>query len=188
MPAIFLRTIMCMILALGFSVPSAFAIKHHYDPALLEDMYRNPENYILLGGGGTGLSFYLDKNSINVHEYNPPYYIIAFKKVSFYVYPSLNGTGEWLKGAEADIERYYYDFYNKKMYLERKYLSPVEKTEWEYIDLKAFNETSGSRSMFTGGEIAFYLAYNMNFYDPPYSHYMQEYLKRGYWINFRNED
>ena len=173
-----------MVLLLGFSTTSTYALKHNYDPTLLADMYRNPKNYIALGGAGTGLSLYMDKNSINVHEYNPPYYIIAFKKVSFYVHPSAENNGQWVEDAESSIERYYYDFDNKKMYWEHKYLYPVEKTEWEYIDPQKSDSTSGSRAMFAAGEIAFFLAYNMNFYGNPKSYFMQEYSKRGDWVNF----
>ena len=44
--------------------------------SLFNDL-RNDPNYIYLGHIGTGTGLFLDKTSINVHEYNPPYYTIA---------------------------------------------------------------------------------------------------------------
>ena len=35
-------------------------------------------NFVEVGGSGTNNSNYIDITSVNVHEYNPPYYIIAF--------------------------------------------------------------------------------------------------------------
>ena len=67
------------------------------------------------------------------------------------------------------------------MYFEHRYYDG--KIEWDLIDPKK-SGTSGARSMISAGEIIFYLAYNMSFYEKPESYYLQEFFKRGEWITF----
>jgi len=174
------KIILCCLFYFVIAYSSVFALKHNYDPALLADMQKNPKNYIALGGAGTGLSLYMERNSINVHKYDPPYYIIAFKQVSYNVYPTGKG---WAKGAESEIVRYSYDIKNKKMYRENIYYLQNKREKWEYINPQQLS-TSGGKSIFTGGEIAFYLAYNICFYNEPKSSYLQEFFKSGSWVDF----
>ena len=62
------------------------------------------------------------------------------------------------------------------MYLGRQNVDGI--LSWEYIDTKNANKNSALNSIIAGGEIAFYLAYNINFYkDGPLSWYAKSYFE-----------
>ena len=146
------------------------------DHNLFVDMYDNPTRYIAFGGVGTGVSVFIDRDSIDVQKYEPPIYIIAFRKIYFSVQPSGAAAG-------SRIERYMYNYDERKMYQEFLYRDGNYAPHWELIDPKR-DGTSGARSLIAAGEILFCLAYNMSFYDKPESYFLQEYFKRGTWITF----
>ena len=161
---------------------AAIGVKHNHN--LLVDMNKNPSKYIGLGGAGTGISVWMDKTSINVHMYSPPIYIIELKKIFYSVQPNMEKVGIMNVGAGSELERFKYDFNQKKMYREIKYNNG--KAAWEEISPKEYEGTSGGRSVIATGEIAFYLAYNMSFYERPMSTGLQYYLEHGHWATFEN--
>ena len=103
---------------------------------ILHDMYAAPSKYIRYGGASTGLSFLIDRTSVNVHKYAPPLYIIAARKITHY------NNGQHGEAIEADeIIRYSFDYSTRKMYIEERgdngntwrYISPAAQEEWRSI-------------------------------------------------------
>ena len=162
---------------------SAFVLGE-LDMNILEDMKKNPSNYIFFGGVGTGVSVYIDRRSLDVQQYSPPNYIISFKKIFYSVQPDLEKKlGNYKITTSYAIDRYKYNFNERKMYVEYLYRNGKLDTHWEYIE-PTKSGTSGQRSIVSGGEIIFYLAYNMSFYNEPISELLKEYLKTGQWKTF----
>ncbi|MBE5060755.1 hypothetical protein INF25_08160 [Megamonas funiformis] len=60
------------------------------------------------------------------------------------------------------------------MYLGRQNVDGI--LSWEYIDPQEVNLNSTLNSVVTGGELAFYLAYNMSFYDKPVTFLTKKYI------------
>lgn len=124
---------------------------------ILHDMYASPSKYIRYGGASTGLTFLIDKTSVNVHKYAPPQYIIAARKITHY------NNGQHGEAIEADeIIRYAYDYNTKKMYIEER--GNNGSNAWRYIT-PAASKSYHDDNLVSAGEILFYLAYNMSFYD-----------------------
>jgi len=129
--------------------------------AILADMYANPDKYIRYGGASIGLSFLIDKTSINVHKYNPPEYIISVREITHYN----SGRNDKYEQIEYDgYIRYRYDYAKKRMYKEVKDNNGILK--WELVDPSA-SKSYHDDNWVSLGEIMFYLAYNMSFYDKP---------------------
>lgn len=150
-----MKKLVCMfVLIIVMAVPStSFA-------SLFDDLKNNP-NYIYCGHTGSGFAIFLDKTSINVHEYNPPYYTIAFIRINWASTPPMySSTGEV---AKSSVHRYHYDYATRKIYTET-----ADKT-WSYVDPIEYSKTNGSRSLLAEAELVFYLAYNMSFFDEPSS-------------------
>ena len=103
------------------------------DPAILSDMYKNPAHYVHIGSDNFGLSFYLDKTTVNVHEYAPPNYIIAFKTAYYHLAesPGKKSAEEHAGYTNDGIQRYKYDYSNRKMYIEK--YDANENSYWEYL-------------------------------------------------------
>lgn len=148
------RLLCAFALIIVMSVPStSFA-------SLFDDLKNNP-NYIYCGHTGSGFAIFLDKTSINVHEYNPPYYTIAFIRINWASTPPIySSTGEV---AKPSVQRYYYDYDARKIYTET-----ADKT-WSCVDPVELSRTNGGRSLLAEAELVFYLAYNMSFFDKPSS-------------------
>lgn len=138
--------------------------------SLAEELDNNP-NYIYYGGAGTGTAFFMDKSSLVVNKYEPPIYIIAFISIDY-------STG-LLKGRVSESVRsktmwFKYDYDLRRMYSGRPNTDGT--FSWEYINPKDVNINSAINAMVTGGEIAFYLAYNMSFYDEPVTFLTKKYI------------
>ncbi len=142
--------------------------------ANLYDDLKNDPKYIYIGGAGTGISTFMDKTSINVHKYAPPIYIIAFKAIDYSSGFAAQGVPESVKPRNY---RYYYDYSTRRMY-EEYYNIENQAYYWRYIDAQSefYNQHSAANLILTGGEIAFYLAYNMSFYDEPKTYLTKEYI------------
>lgn len=171
----FLMTVfsICAVLVIG-TVSSCFAID-------VNEFKANPDRYIYYGGAGTGTGMYIDKESINVHQYNPPYYIIAFKTLSYFNNGMYGYRHHESVSYRKNIERYFYNYDTKAMYREK--YDANHQPYWEYVDPALVNtcESLGKHQEIGMGEIAFYLAYNMGFYDSPVDYatkkYVSKYLK-----------
>lgn len=138
------------------------------DPAALEDMNQNPQNYILCGGIGTGVSVYIYKNSIDVQKYTPPEYVIVLKKIYYNVNRGVSTSSK--------IEKYRYDLNKREIYIEM--YGRDGRIEWELLNPLQFG-SGGGRSILATGEIAFYLAYKMSFFDKPITDFAKRYIETG---------
>lgn len=137
--------------------------------SLAEELDNNP-NYIHYGGVSIGVAFYMDKTSINVHKYEPPIYIIAFTNLTYKSGAPHEGFPE---NVTYSTKRYKYNYDTRQMYCETKKANG--EIYWEYIDPN--KATKGyDYALLSGGEIAFYLAYNMSFYDEPISFVVKKYI------------
>lgn len=142
-------------------------------PEVLEDMYKNPSHYVRIGTENFGLSYYLDKTTINVHEYAPPNYIISFKTVYHHI--DSRSKKEDAGYSTENMTRYKYDYTTRKMYVEK--FDSNQNSYWKYVDVSPLSSEQQRRMSgqdfrnrsreIAGGEIAFYLAYNIRFYDEP---------------------
>ena len=146
------------------------------NPATMEALKSNPQNYIYYGYTGPGGTLYIDKLSIGIEKYEPPNYVIKFKSISYDIFPSKKYANEyWVK--------YYYNYDTKKIFRETK--DRNNNTTLEPIDEKKYSKLPANQKwILNGGEIAFYLAYNMSFYNEPISELLKEYLKTGQWKTF----
>lgn len=101
--------------------------------------------------GHTRVATFIDKTSIAVQRYDPPYYIIA---VNVFYAPD-GGYGD-MEGYHT--ERFYYNYDITKMYIDQK----AGTNDWVYL-YPTYHDTMNSENH-TVGEAAFYLAYHMKFY------------------------
>ena len=143
---------------------------------ILAEMYRDPSRFVCIGTENFGLSLYLDKDTVNVHQYAPPIYIIAFETVyHLFDYRTTQERAGDRYATMGGITRYKYDFDSREMYIE-KYDSNGQPY-WKYVDVAPISSEQ-SRKMsgqdfrdryraIMGGEVAFYLAYGMSFFDKP---------------------
>jgi len=149
---------------------------------VLADMYNNPGRYITYGYVGTGSMVMIDRDSLNVHLYNPPYYIIAVNSVLHYSSGRLDNVEppESVRVRDNATVRYRYDYTQKKIYIER-YDYQSGKKSWELIETKPKDTStaSGWQPTMSGAEIAFYLAYGIPFYAPPIGSYAKEFIVEG---------
>lgn len=165
-----------VVLSVLFVAQSAFALPFGEEsPEILADMYKNPAHYVCIGTDNFGLSYYLDKTTINVHEYAPPNYIIAFKTMYHLLASDGRNVSEHAGYSRNPIIRYKYDYSSRKMYVEK--FDSAGNSYWKYVDVSPLSKEQ-QRKMNGGdfrsrareissGEIAFYLAYNMSFFDEP---------------------
>ena len=138
--------------------------------SIADDLENNP-NYIYYGGAGTGISFFMDKTSIKVNKYEPPIYIIAFINMTYSAGFPNGGRPE---SVIPKTEWYKYNFDSRKMYFGKQHVDGT--FSWEFINPQEANTNSAINSMVTGGELAFYLAYNMSFYDKPVTFLTKKYI------------
>ena len=135
------------------------------------------KNFVIAGGSGTGITNYVDVTSINVQEYNPPHYIIAFNRISW---ASIPGKYNGISWHFSGTERYLYDYDAQKMYEELKDRNGT--TYWFYLDPEYLQ--NGCTKLggpvhvsmcFAQGEIAFMTAYHMSFFKRPVTDYAKRY-------------
>ena len=135
-------------------------------------------NFVNVGGSGTNNTNYIDITSVNVHEYNPPYYIIAFNRINWIC--GVPGREDRISWRYSGTERYRYDYDAQKMYIERK--DENGTTYWFYLDPEYLQ--NGCTKLggpvhvsmcFAQGEIAFMTAYHMSFFKMPVTNYAKQY-------------
>lgn len=143
------------------------------DPTLLADMRTNSQNYIGIGGAGTGLSIWLCKKSFDIQQYAPPKYIIAVQWADYSVQSS--GTSAYL----GMKRRYLYNYDERKIYVEET--DEKGNTGWKYLDPKKANGPSVSLDSkdIASAEYAFYFSYNMSFFKEPVSNGLKRYIETG---------
>ena len=115
------------------------------------DHYNGDPNYPMVWGH-TGVATYIDKQSVNVQSYDPPYYIIA---VGVFVAPD-GGYGQM---SHYHVDRFFYNYNTTKMYLDKH----PNTGDWEYL-YPLYGHGAMNHESMSIGEAAFYTAYNMKFY------------------------
>ena len=173
MKKIFILTFMLMMIAANCSA----TIHGDDNPEILEDMYKNPSNYVNIGTENFGLSYYLAKNTINVEKYAPPNYIISFKMIYHLLTPDRDRKikVEYAGYANNSTIRYKYDYSSRKMQIEK--YDENNNPYWSDVDVSPITPEKSKKMNgqdfrnrereIGGGEIAFYLAYKMSFFDNP---------------------
>lgn len=165
-----IRLLLLFVMFVSISSITYAGVNGENDPAVLAAIYRNPTNYVRYGGQSTGVSYFIEKDSINVHKYAPPNYIISVMTV-FYASNGMTSPGFMETARYRGDVRYAYDYSQHTMYIER--IDENGNSVWEYIDPSAYGSfesyKSGRDAIIAAGEIAFYLAYNMSFYESPVS-------------------
>lgn len=128
------------------------------------DMQNNRSNYYICGGGGTGVSFWLDRNSIKATKYTPMKYQIDMEVITLSYQPTLKKYPNFHISTTSRHYRYRYDDNTHNMFVEK--IDNYGNTVWEYLDPgRQYNNYY--YSLLQTGEIAFYLAYGQNFYSNP---------------------
>ena len=121
------------------------------------DYLNNNRNYILCGGH-QGVGWYIDRSSLVVKKYNPPYYLIAVNVVR----ALLSSNGIQLDRInspiidEVETRYYYYNWDDRKMYL-------LSDSDNKYHYIPPVGSLAATGHEFSG-ELAFYIAYRMKFY------------------------
>ena len=127
------------------------------------DMQKNRANYYTCDGGGTGLSFWLDKNSIKATRYAQKKYQIDLNIIALSYQPTLQTYPKFHISTTPRHYRYRYDDSLHNIFVEKS--DGNGNIVWEYID-----PSKPGRDNYNNlqtGEIAFYLAYGENFYKTP---------------------
>lgn len=166
--------LMAVATLLASSTPLEAMSKIANSDFILADLHAHPNSYIRYGGQSTGRTFYMSKPSIAVQKYEPPTYIIAVQ--AYYHYTNGPKTGvEFIY--DTELLRFKYDYDTRSMYVENKDRNGAK--HWEYMDPKRIHDNEYYHRMgakLVAGEMCFYLAYNMSFYDKPASGKLREAL------------
>lgn len=146
------------------------------DPVLIANLNQNRANYI--NCGAENISYSVDKTSLNVLKYEPPEYIISINLV-IQSSNGLSGTDAMML-AKTQTRQFRYNYNERRMYVKRTDDSGA--AYWIFIDPKVVGTPEGYKNDWdtdmAAGEIAFYLAYNMSFFDKPVSKLASDYIKK----------
>ena len=169
--------LMAVAMLLASSTASEAMSKIANSDFILADLHAHPNSYIRFGGHSIGCSYYMSKPSIAIQKYEPPTYIIAVQAYYHYTDGTIRNNTEHIY--DAKTLRFKYDYSTRSMYIEETDRNGAK--HWEYIDPKRMNDNDYSyhRGMWANlvaGEMCFYLAYNMSFFDKPFSHKLKEAL------------
>lgn len=172
--------LMAVAMLLASSTASEAMSKIANSDFILADLHAHPNSYIRFGGHSIGCSYYMSKSSIAIQKYEPPTYILTVQTYDHMnvITPELpEGRIEYI--SHAKVLRFKYDYDTRKIYVEETDRNGAK--HWEYIDPKRMNDNDysyhrGMWAKLVAGEMCFYLAYNMSFFDKPYSHELKEAL------------
>lgn len=152
-----LNFLVAVITLLSFSAvtPSAEAGPlSKIDYQLTEEYATHPDHFFSGSGIGTGAIRKYKKSTLNVEQYNPPYYLISIDVV--YLYYQID-TDSYVAHIPSR-ERFYYNWETKKAY--KEYPIPgTQEHKWEEITNNFRNEKGIANDVFK-------LAYNMDFFSP----------------------
>lgn len=115
------------------------------------DHYNGDSNYPMVWGH-TRVATFIDKASVNVERYDPPYYIIS---VGVFFAPD-GGYGQM---SNYHVERFYYNYDITKMFHDKN----AGSDDWEYL-CPLYEAGAQNHEFMSIGEAAFYAAYRMKFY------------------------
>jgi len=119
----------------------------------------NDGDWVIVSGR-QGVAWYAVRSSVNVEEYNPPYYQIAMEIVTMNFPRVNNREGEpYVTG--KNIARFRYNWDRKVIYTG----NPGDWHLWNHHDSNALTTAGGWPKIPCSAEVAFITAYNMRFYD-----------------------
>lgn len=166
------KFLLAFIFAFFFMTGNCFA-RGINDPVLFEDMRENPQNYIHIGGAGTGTSVWVCKKTLDVQEYKPPKYIIAINWAVRCWHDDNERTAHYW-----GPHRYLFDYDKREIYVEET--DNNGNNSWKYLDPKEANGSNISRSKdIAAAEFAFYWEYNQCFFGHPLSNSLKNYIETG---------
>ena len=119
--------------------------------------------YVLVDGG-MGVGKYIDRTTVMVENYNPPYYQIAIKMVGLEFSDSYwreheTYIGSPYKEGYSDTVRFRYDW-------DKKIVSYERGNKWLDWDINHdYSHAEGAPFIPNAAEVAFVAAYNMRFFD-----------------------
>ena len=144
-----------------------FGVEQKTCADLLADMRRNPSNYYCFGGGGTGLSYWFDKNSVRAKKNNDGC-IISVRSVNYFSVAGANPHVYTQYKAPTTYFpiRFSYNFKTKKIYAEK--IERDHSVKWEMV--RTATRGREDRNLLSLAEQIFYIAYGRNFFDKPYSY------------------
>ncbi|MEE1362946.1 MAG: hypothetical protein U0K23_10240 [Selenomonadaceae bacterium] len=153
--------ILLLIIGILSSISVCYAAKH--------------EPNLVAVDGGMGTVIYADKNTVEVLEYNPPYYTIKIN----YIRADYNYNPPKFKNIGTIIVRYNWDEKNKIEYK----INSKDWAEWDVT--KSHDHASGNPLIPLSAETAFMTAYNMKFFgdslcQPPNRSVSKDYLDKFY--------
>ena len=146
-----MRKMMTLLLALAMMVTASIAsasAEHGDCPEHLAGDSNFPIVYALWHDG-----WYVDKSSLNVQRYDPPYYVIAVNVVTV---PDAAGGNQSMNNVKTF--RFFYNIDQKGMYIDQH----TGNDDWALLDVEDPAERAGLPMAI--GEAAFYQAYHMKFY------------------------
>lgn len=120
--------------------------------------YKGDPNYPMVTGH-TQVATFIDKSSISVQRYDPPYYVVA---ICVFYAPD-GGYGQMYG---YHVERFFYNNDTTKMYVDvtnDELLRDLDKSGWWYL-CPLYESGTINYQFMTEGEAAFYTAYHMKFY------------------------
>lgn len=153
-----------LVIASGVLVSNCLAAENN--AAVLADLKQKRADYV--DCGAESVSYYVDKNSLNVLKYAPPEYIIAVNLVYHSTYVAA-GTNQ--EAARSVATQFKYDYDDRRIYVKRS--DDHGASYWIFVDPKLVGTLDGAQKGWdrdmAAGEIAFFLAYGMSFFEKPVS-------------------
>lgn len=168
-------SLLVLLICFVFAGNCANAHKVSNGDEILSDMYANPSNYIYFASASTGFSFFYYKPSVDVQRYSPPSYIIAARVITRHV-----GPGEDI--FNDSVIKFRYDYSSRKMWKET--FDDNRNLIWREID-PAKSKNYHDDNWIAAGEVLFYLAYNMSFFDKPVTEPAKR-MRNGNPMTFKN--
>ncbi|WP_026766385.1 hypothetical protein [Selenomonas ruminantium] len=144
--------LLCSILLSAFTADS-YAAPSKKIPGWIKhgDFFKGSSNYIILQFR-QGYATCLDVNTVSVLEYNPPEYKIQASMVTF------DPSGRWCDESSRMWKYIWSDVLSERhMYIH-------ESNGWFEIPRLTCKRSNYEEGCMVGGEIAWYISYNMDFY------------------------
>lgn len=173
---IFIAAITVILISLTTPTVEAGPYEYEFDPALLNRMHSNPNNYIYGVGLGMGVVYYIEKSSIKIEWSNQNETVLNANIVFYVYYPDKN------KNVVEDVAY----LHNRPLRLAFNHVThnvfqeEIDKngnTIWRYIDSSNLDYKRGDSHDMCVAETIYYYAMNKPFFTPPLTYNMNNILK-----------
>ena len=138
------RTLICVLMLLCMMMLSATAFAGY-------SSHLGGDSNFILCDGHMGTAWYVDRSSLNVQQYAPPEYTIA---VNVCTVPNADQGNTAI--SKVSTMRFFYNYNARSMFIDRN-------GSWRHLNPNGSWAETGITM--PAGEIAFYLAYHMRFYN-----------------------